>query len=249
MSQSYRVLIEVAVETPDDAAAARAGGADRLELCAALDLGGLTPTPGLVREVLAAAGPVPVVVMLRPRPGDFVATADELRVMRHDLDALLTLKPAGVVFGALNADGTLNRDACSEIVRAAGRVPCVLHRAFDRCPDPPAALDAAVELGFARILTSGGAANATEGSLTIAKLVGHAAGRIAVMPCGRVRAKSVAEVVRVTGCRQVHGSFAEPVPPGSGLGYRGYVQRSRTRADEVAETRAALDSLALGLLD
>lgn len=240
------VLIEAAVETPADAEAATHGGADRLEVCAALDLGGLTPSPGVVREVQAATL-LPVVLMLRPRPSDFVYTPAEVRAMRHDLETLGPLRPAGFVFGVLNPDGTLHETACRELINAAAGVPCVIHRSFDRAPDPGAALETAVALGFRRILTSGGRSTAVKGSLAIAKLVEQAAGRIEILPCGKLRATNAAEVIRTTGCNQLHASFAEPVPRGEGLGYRGYVQRSQTSRAEVEATRAALDELALGL--
>lgn len=241
-----RVLIEAAVETPADADAATAGGADRLEVCAALDLGGLTPSLGAVREVRAAS-PLPLVLMLRPRPSDFVYAAAEVRAMLHDLDTLAAVGPAGFVFGVLNPDGTLNEAACRSLVAAAAGVPCVIHRAFDRAPDAAAALETAVALGFRRILTSGGRSTAVKGALAIARLVELAAGRIEILPCGKVRAAAAAEVIRTTGCDQLHASFAEPVPRGGGLGHRGYVQRSRTGRAEVEATRAALDALALGL--
>ncbi len=241
-----RVLIEAAVETPADAEAATAGGADRLEVCAALDLGGLTPSPGVVREVQAVS-PLPVVLMLRPRPSDFVYTAAEVRVLRHDLDALAPLRPAGFIFGVLHPDGTLNEAACRELIAAAAGVPCVIHRSFDRAPDPAAALETAVALGFRRVLTRGARSTAVKGTLAVARLVELAAGRIEILPCGKVRAANAAEVIRATGCDQLHASFAEPVPRDEGLGYRGYVQRSRTSRAEVEATRAALDALALGL--
>ncbi len=241
-----RVLIEAAIETPNDAAAATAGGADRLEVCAALDLGGLTPSAGVIQEVRAPST-LPFVVMLRPRPGDFVYAAAEVRAMRHDLEALAPLRPAGFVFGVLHPDGTLHEAACRELIAAAVGVPCVIHRAFDRAPDAAAALETAVALGFRRVLTSGGRSTAVKGGLAIAKLVEQAAGRVEILPCGKVRAANAVEVARTTGCDQLHASFAEPVPRDDGLGYRGYVQRSRTSRTEVEATRAALDALALGL--
>ncbi len=243
-----RVLIEVAIESVADACAAHAGGADRLELCAALDLGGLTPSLGAYLEVRAAVV-LPVVVMVRPRPGDFVTDDDEARVMARDIEQFLPHHPAGFVFGSLNPDGRVNVDQCRRLVAAAAGVPCVFHRAFDRCPVPAAAVDTLRDLGFVRLLTSGREDTALHGAKAIAATVAHAAGRVEVLPCGRVRADSVAEVVRQTGCDQVHGSFAVPRPPREGRGHRGYPAPSVTSEEAVAAARAALTQLAVGPAD
>jgi copper homeostasis protein len=240
-----RILIEAAIESPDDARAAEAGGADRLELCAALDLGGLTPSLGAFQEV-AACSRLPVVVMIRPRPGDFVYSDADVRVMLRDVEAFRPLNPAGFVFGCLAADGRVHTDHSRRLVSAGGGAACVFHRAFDRAPDPMAALDTLGELGFARVLTSGGADTATAGSVNIAAAVKRAGPRLTVLPCGRVRADSAVTVVQATGCTQVHGSFAEAVPVGRDRGVRGYPSRSRTSQDEVAACREALDRYALG---
>lgn len=234
-----RILVEVAVETPEDAAFAEGGGADRLELCSALDLGGLTPTLGTFFEV-ASVRQLPVVVMLRPRGGDFVYTAAEFRAMGRDLDSFLPYRPAGFVFGILRPDGRIDRDRCAELRQRAGAVPCVFHRAFDRTPDLAESLEELVALGFRRVLTSGRETTALAGAKKIAEVVKQAAGRIEVLPCGQVRSKTVAEVVRVTKCDQVHGSFALPMIPEDSRGHRGYPARMRTNSDEV---RAVLDAL------
>jgi copper homeostasis protein len=243
--EGRRVLIEVAVESVADARAAEAGGADRVELCAALDLGGLTPSLGAYLEVRAATR-LPVVVMVRPRPGDFVADDDEVRVMARDIALFGPHAPAGFVFGCLAADGRVHGERNRRLVDAAAGVGCVFHRAFDRAPDPAEALDAAMHLGFKRVLTSGRADAAVHGAAAIAEVKRLAANRIEVLPCGRVRADTVAAVVRQTGCSQVHGSFAEPVVPPPGRGHRGYAGRSATSQEAVAATRAALTALSLG---
>lgn len=236
------VVIEAAVESVADAVAAARGGADRLGLCAALDLGGLTPSLGAFLEVRAAAA-LPVVVTVRPRPGDFVMDDDEVRVMARDIDAFRPHRPAGFVFGCLSADGLVNADQCRRLMDAAGGVPCVFHRAFDRCPYPSGAVDTLADLGFLRLLTSGREDTALAGAAGIAATRTHAAGRVQVLPCGRVRADTVADLVRLTGCDQVHGSFAGPRMPQKGRGFRGYPAVRRTNADEVAATRAVLTQL------
>jgi copper homeostasis protein len=243
-----RILIEVAVESPADAVAAEAGGADRLELCAALDLGGLTPTLGTYLEVRAACR-LPVVVMVRPRPGDFVYTESEARVMARDIELFLPHKPDGFVFGPLTADARVDVSVAGPLVKAAAGTACVFHRAFDRIWEPLDALEVIAELGFRRILTSGGSDTAVGGVNRIAEVRKRAARTVDVLPCGRVRAENAVVVVKESGCRQVHGSFAEPVPEGTGRGYRGYTQRSRTSRESVAACRAVLTDYALGRLD
>ncbi len=245
MPNRARVLIEVCVESVDDALLAEAGGADRLELCSALDLGGLTPTIGLYQEVRAATK-LPVVVMVRPRPGDFVYDNPEVRVMARDVDAFRPLRPDGFVFGVLQPDGRVDDVTCGHLVARAGGVPCVFHRAFDRAPDPAEAVEQVARVGFVRLLTSGREATALAGAPEIAKVVKRAAGRVEVLPCGRVRAKEAVEVVRLTGCNQLHGSFGKPLPTPDERGYRGYAQRCRTSRDEVSATRAALDDWSTG---
>lgn len=241
MTNRYR--IEVAAETPADAKTAAAGGADRIELSAALDLGGLTPSVGLyeaVREVTA----LPVFVMIRPRPGDFVYDPAELRAMARDVETLRGLGPAGFVFGVLREDGTVDREACTRLRDLAGGQPCVFHRAFDRCPAPADALEDVIYLGFTRILTSGREPSAVAGSANIAAIRQAARGRIEVLPCGKIRAANVDTVIQLTGCDQVHASFAEPIAEGEGRGRRGYQARLRVGLDDLTETRRRLDALA-----
>src|SRR5438105_774571 len=190
-----RVLIEVAIESVEDAIAAETGGADRLELCAALDLGGLTPSLGAFLEVRAATK-LPVWVMIRPRAGDFVYSDAEVRVMARDLDLFHEHSPDGFVFGVLGSDGRIDTPRCRSLRSHAADRPCAFHRAFDKTPDGAEAVDELAELGFRRLLTSGGAQTAYEGVRVIGRLLGHAAGRIEVLPCGRVRAADVEHIVR-----------------------------------------------------
>lgn len=241
-----RFQLEVACETLEDAEAAAAGGADRIELCTALDLGGLTPSAGLFAEVWSATH-LPLWVMIRPRPGDFVYSASEVKVMTRDIELFRHAAPAGFVFGALESDGRVNRLACKHLLDACGDSPAVFHRAFDRTPSVRESLVALIRLGFRRILTSGREATAAEGAGVIRRLRERSARRIEILPCGKVRAAGIEALLRQTGCDQVHGSFSEPVPPADGAGFRGYAPRVRVSRDEVAAARAELDRVA-GLL-
>lgn len=198
-----RVLVEVVVDSVATAIAAERAGASRLELCCAVGEGGLTPSLGTLGEVLEAAN-VPVFAMLRPRRGDFLFEAGEFRAMRRDLDLLLQHGARGIVTGALRADGSVDRDRVREMVAAAGRVPVTFHRAFDLVPDADAAIETLVDLGVARVLTSGQAPTAERGISRIRAFVARAAGRIVVMAGAGVRARNAAAIVRATGVTELH---------------------------------------------
>ena len=198
-----RVLIEAAVESLDDARAAVAGGAHRLELCSDLDGGGTTPDRALVASVLAGVR-VPVVVMIRPRPGDFVYSPAELDRMRRDVALALVLGAAGVVFGALNDAGQVDATAMRVLMGAAHGLPVTFHRAIDETSNVLAAIDALRALGVSRVLTSGGAPVALDGSVILAAMMERAGDALTVIAGGGVRSTNVVELVRRTGVRAVH---------------------------------------------
>ena len=209
---SPRITLEVCVESAAGAAAAIAGGCDRIELCAALALGGLTPSAGLVAAVLAVAAPagVPVRAMVRPRPGGFAYDADDLALAQREAAALLAAGVQGLVFGATR-DGRLDWQALADWRAALPGPPTglTLHRAIDVVDDPVSAVEEAVTLGFDYILTSGGATSAPAGAATIARMVERAAGRLVVMAGAGVAPGNVADLVAATGVRAVHGSASE----------------------------------------
>ena len=209
MSRPQPALLEVCVASVDDALAAQAGGAGRLELNAALALGGLTPSLGALLEVKRAVA-LPVVAMLRPRPGGFAYSDGDFATMRRDLDLLLAHGADGVACGVLRDDGTVDERRCGELVRQAGAAPVVFHRAFDVTPDPLGALEQLIALGFRRVLTSGQQENAYNGAALIAELVRRAAGRIEIVPAGGVNRFTVADILTRTGCDQVHASLRQP---------------------------------------
>lgn len=234
-----RILLEVCVDTPAGLAAAIAGGADRIELCAALALQGLTPAPGLM--AIAAQAPIPIYPMIRPRNGDFCYDAGDLDAMRRDIDAVRAYGLAGVVIGANLPDGQLDLPALEQLVAHSQGLGMSLHRSFDLVPDQAAALEVAIALGFERILTSGGALTAEAGAEAIAALVEQAAGRIAILAGAGVRPGNVADLVRRTGVREVHGSFGGPVPganPDSKLGRMGFVPPQLRDTDAAAVAQA-----------
>src|ERR1700712_3387387 len=154
------IRTEVCVESAGGARAAAHGGADRIELCAALELGGLTPSAGLLEAVVDI---IPTHVLIRPRAGDFVYDKYEIRVMAKDIEHAIDKGAVSVVIGALTADGDVDLPAMTRLLNAAENVPVTFHRAFDSTRDPLAALDDLMELGIDRLLTSGGRPTAEEG--------------------------------------------------------------------------------------
>lgn len=212
------MILEVPVETLDEARAAVDAGADRLELCASLEVGGLTPSEETLVKVVEWAT-VPVMVMIRPRGGDFVYDAADVDAMELAIDLAHVLDADGVVFGALRQDGSIDVELCRRVTRPAVAMDCVFHRAFDCVPDRQTALDQLIEQGFDRILTSGGAATAADatGIETLARLIDSAAGRIDILPGGGIRPDNVASIIRGTGCTSIHSSCRVPTTGGSRL--------------------------------
>lgn len=199
------VLLEIGVATLDDALAAQAGGADRLELNAALAVGGLTPSLGTLVAVKAAVR-LPVMVMIRPRLAGFAYSAGDLTVMQRDLDLALAHGADGIVFGILAADGKIDVPRCRQLVRQAGDCAVVFHRAFDVTADPAATLEQLVDLGVRRIMTSGQELIALDGAELLAQLIDQAGNRIEILAAGGIRAAHVAELRRRTGCTQIHAA-------------------------------------------
>jgi copper homeostasis protein len=197
------ILIEAAVESLDDALAAISGGADRLELCADLDAGGTTPAPARVAGVLARVN-VPVFVMIRPRPGDFVYSRTELDRMRDDIAIALELGAAGVVLGALDRSGRVDVTATRALIASARGRAVTFHRAIDETPDVLQSIDALASLGVERVLSSGAAPTALEGAATLARMVARAGDALRIVAGGGVRAHNAAAIVGRAQVREVH---------------------------------------------
>jgi copper homeostasis protein len=211
------VLLEVCVDSLESALAAQAGGADRVELCAGLLEGGLTPSAGtieLARRKLA----IGLQVMIRPRGGDFCYSDLELEAMQRDIAVAKSLGADGVVLGVLRPDAMVDAPRTAALIAAARPLSVTFHRAFDLTVDPAAALQALIALRVDRVLTSGQAASAPQGSATLAALVRQAAGRIVVMAGGGLSEQSVRALVEQTGVREVH--LSARVPLESAMTYR-----------------------------
>jgi copper homeostasis protein len=198
------MLLEVCVEDAEGLAAAIAGGADRIELCSALAVGGLTASAGLM--VLAADYSIPTYAMIRPRAGSFRYTAREIDVMKVDIDAARHAEIAGVVLGASLDDGRLDADTINILVEHSEGLGMTLHRAFDLVPDMEPAIELAVSLGFERILTSGRAATAWEGIDDIEQAISIAAGRISIMPGAGVNAETIGRLTPRLDITEIHSS-------------------------------------------
>jgi copper homeostasis protein len=201
-------LVEAAVETLESSLAAERAGADRIELCDNLSEGGTTPDGELVAAVVERIR-LPVFVLIRPRAGDFVYSENEFDVMIRDIELTRTMGIAGIVTGALDANGRVDVRRTRSLVKAAGGLPVTFHRAIDSAADIAVALDDAIEVGVSRVLTSGGAPTAREGVEVIATLVLQARQRVSIVAGGGIREHNVREVIARTGVREVHGRLID----------------------------------------
>lgn len=202
----HNARLEVCIASLNDAIVAAHSGADRLELNSALALGGLTPSLGLIRRVRQTVT-VPVIAMVRPRAGGFCYDEGDLAVMLEDAAALLNEGADGVAFGVLHDNGNVDVERCARIMDVIGSKQAVFHRAFDVTPDPFTAMEALIDLGVTRIMTSGQQPTAEGGSKLIAELIERAAGRIEILPAGSIRPHNVAALIEATKCDQVHASL------------------------------------------
>lgn len=222
--------LEVCVADPQSLAAAIAGGAERIELCSALELGGLTPLPGLM--ALAARSGIETYALVRPRSGDFVFDGHDLDAMLADIDAIRAAGLAGVVLGANRPDGTLDDTLLARLLAQADGLGSTLHRAIDLVPDFAEATETAITLGFERILTSGGAPSVLDGLGQLALTHATARGRITVMAGSGVRPDNVLELLAAVPVDEVHSSCAgEPVPMAEGAVRLGFAARTKRHTD------------------
>lgn len=237
-----RPLIEIAVQDPAGARAAIAAGADRLELCQALGVGGLTASAATIERVVAVAGGERVAPLVRPRGGGFVYSSEEIDLVSRDIRAAVALGVGGVVVGALTIDGELDERAIGEWRQAAGDADLVFHRAIDTLEDPERIIEGLVSAGVRRVLTSGGAAKSIDGVPTLSRLVRAAAGRIEIMAGGGIAVADIPAIL-ATGVDAAHLSARRTVgagaPSGPGGGDPGYdVTAPETVAAAVAARNA-----------
>ena len=242
-------ILEICAGSVESAIAARDGGAQRIELCAALEVGGVTPSAGLIAQARKIEG-LTLNVIIRPRGGDFLYNEYEAACMEHDIRTCKQLGVDGVVIGALTADGDIDTTLCKRLIEAAEGMSITFHRAFDMCRDPRKALEELIEMGCDRVLTSGQASTAQAGITLLRELVEQANGRIIIMPGCGVNSNNAAAILQATGAQEIHASARKSV--GSGMLFRhSGVSMGNPDSDEYArketdinEVRAIIDSFA-----
>lgn len=243
IGQPRRFLLEACISSVKDAVAAVEQGADRLELNCALELGGLTPTAGLLQQVKEAVD-VPVMAMVRPRAGGFCYSSSERRLMRREALALLQDGADGIVVGSITQRGEIDLELIRGLKVACESRQLVFHMAFDSLSDGGGAIEELIRCGVTRVLTAGGCKTAIQGSPGIAQLQERARDRIEILPGGGVTAEHIRSLIEQTGCWQVHGSFKllmqDPAGPVCNAVYPA-LDVGRIRA-----VRAELDRICLG---
>ena len=208
--EEKKYIIEIATSDFATTRSAVQGGADRVELCANLTEGGVTPSFGYMKKCRDAFA-LAIYPIIRPRGGDFLYSQEEFEVMMNDTRLCRQLGFDGVVIGLLSADGTIDLERTSRLMQAAYPLGVTFHRAFDRCRDPFAAMEQLIEIGCERILTSGQKQNAIDGPDLIAELNRKANGRIIIMPGSGVRKENVRSLAEQTGCVEFHSSLRSQV--------------------------------------
>lgn len=208
------MIIEICAGSAESGVIAQEAGASRIELCAVLSEGGITPSFGEIKCAKTALD-IDINVLIRPRSGDFVYSSRELEIMKDDISVAKVWGVNGVVFGCLTETGTVDVNAMEYLMSNCQGLSVTFHRAFDMCENPSAALEQIVALGCDRILTSGGEKNAWAGREMIREINHKAADRIIVMPGGGIALDHVVELVEYTGVREIHlsASIAAPVKP------------------------------------
>ena len=199
-------LFELCAETMQAAQAAESGGANRIELCSQLSIGGVTPSQELISAVIRELS-IPVHILIRPRGGDFVYSPAEFDQMRRQIEQVKQAGAAGIAVGVLLPDGRVDEQRSRELVSLARPLSVTFHRAFDETSNLTDALDSVIQTGADCLLTSGGAPDVLAGAASIARLRRQAAGRLEIMAGGGLRLANLPEVVRLTGVSYLHGSL------------------------------------------
>jgi copper homeostasis protein len=231
-----KIIREVCTDTVNSAITAQLNGGDRIELCQALSDDGLTPAYSLL-EYCCKELNIPVCVLVRPRGGDFCYNEVEYRLIKEDVRHCKEAGAEAVVTGFLTPGGEVDKVKLKEVATLAAPMQLVFHRAFDYTNDLSAALEDLIECGCKRVLTSGGAKSAFEGAEVLRKLNEQAAGRIEILAGGGVNPENVADIIRISGCRQVHFSGKTTIK-----GYNGR-KHTETAPDSVKAIKEITDKL------
>lgn len=233
--------MEICAGSVESAIAARDGGAQRIELCAALEIGGVTPSAGVITEARKVEGLV-LNVIIRPRGGDFLYNGYEVACMEKDICTCKRLGADGVVIGALTAEGDIDTATCKRLIAAADGMSITFHRAFDMCRKPKEALEQLISLGCHRVLTSGQAATAEAGIPLLKELVQQAGERIIIMPGCGVNSGNAANILHATGAGEIHASARKSVGSGMIFRHRG-VSMGNPDSDEYARKETDADEV------
>jgi copper homeostasis protein len=204
-------IIEIATTDFETTKAAVKGGADRIELCAALVEGGTTPSAGMMR-ICRENFTIPIFPIIRPRGGDFLYSDEEFGIMLADIMLAKELGCDGIVTGILKKDGRIDKKRTAQLVKAAYPMEVTFHRAFDRAIDPFASLEDIIDTGCTRLLTSGQQQGAVAGAELIGKLVKKANHRITIMPGSGVRKENIRQLAETTGATEFHSSLRTKSP-------------------------------------
>ncbi|MBN8640348.1 MAG: copper homeostasis protein CutC [Flavobacteriales bacterium] len=197
--------LEIACFNSDSALIAQQNGADRVELCDAIEVGGTSPTIEIVKQVRANLS-IDLYVMIRPRGGSFVYSDVEFQLMKTTVLAFKELKVDGFVFGILDENNRIDKDKNKELVELAHPLPCTFHRAFDEVSDVFQSLEEVIDCGFTTLLTSGQAQNVVDGVAVLSELVKKANNRITIMPGGGLRSSNIELILKETNALFYHSS-------------------------------------------
>jgi copper homeostasis protein len=233
-------LLEISVETLEAAMAAERGGADRIELCGNLSVGGVTPDDALLRAVRAQVR-IPIFSMVRPRAGDFVYSSAEFAEMKRAISAAKESGMDGVVLGILTEKHRVDSERTRQLVELANPLPVTYHRAFDEAADLHQALEDVIQSGAKRILTSGGAKSALEGAALLGELMEAAEERIVIVAGAGISGANIVEVARRTRAREFHSGLSAALPYGS-KEHRKFEEEVRKLAEQIvriSQTRRA----------
>jgi copper homeostasis protein len=231
-----KCLLEISVETLEAAMAAERGGADRIELCADLSVGGVTPGTDLVSTARAQIR-IPIFVMIRPRAGDFFYSTAEFEEMKRSIVDAMESGVDGVVLGVLTEGRRVDVERTGVLVELARPLPVTYHRAFDEAADLHQALEEVIQTGAKRILTSGGAKNAPEGAALLAELIKVAGERIVILPGAGISALNVEQIAQRTKAREFHSGLSTALLYGS-REYKKFEEEVRKLSGQIARISA-----------
>lgn len=239
--------LEICAGSLGSALAAQNGGADRIELCDNLYEGGTTPSYGIIK-ICKSLLTIPFFPIIRPRGGDFVYSDKEFEVMVHDVVCGLELGCEGIVFGILRSDGSIDKERCSVLVKLANPMQLTFHRAFDRCTNRTEGLEDLIELGFHRVLTSGGVEYAEDGIPELTKLIKQANNRIKIMPGSGVTGQNLSKIAKATGAVEFHSTAKTKIDLLNGSHDQNNVETPylfQTDVEKVREMRHILNGLSV----